>query len=301
VKCGGVPLKSVHHRQTAVTSTCLAFPTLRTFDPRSTLRSHWLSATFFAMTLSACGGTDHYAPASLGDNDPAAAAASPNMNASGGGPAETVSITETASSNERGLLDVLAIGALKQSLGLLEFNVKNRAGELLISGHSDVQGADMDRRLLLDLPAGKDYELTLDASGSGESGATCHATVSPLSIAANETAAYQAFLWQCDQASKVPAPADECYWLADWVGATRTHAAVGESVELRVAGEDTSGVAAHVNWVVQAPQYGSISDRHAAKTTFTCEAANDSVPVAVVITGDGCSRRVTLNVSCDAR
>lgn len=214
------------------------------------------------------------------------------------GSTQTVSITETASSDERGLLDVLAIGALKQSLGSLEFTVRNRVGAVLSRGVNEVHGADMDRRLLLDLPAGEDYQLSLDSTGSGKPSTACHAKVGPFSVELNETASYQAFLWQCDDAQATPAPADECYWLADWVGTTRTRAAVGETIELSVSGKDASGVAAHVTWVEMAPQFGSVSDKHTAKTTFTCEAASSSIPISVVITGDGCSRRLTTSVAC---
>jgi hypothetical protein len=138
----------------------------------------------------------------------------------------------------------------------------------------------------------------LDSTGSGKPSTACHAQVGPFAVEPNATASYQAFLWECDDTSAMPAPADQCYWLADWIGATRTRAAVGESIELSVSGKDASGTFAHVAWIEQAPRFGSITDRHAATTTFSCEAASDSIPVAVVITGDGCSRRLTLTVAC---
>lgn len=261
----------------------------------------WACALGGALVLIGCGGTDHYAPAPTVE----AGAASPRSGSTADSasttdetsPSGTVSITESASGNERGLLDVMAIGAMKQSLGSLEFTVRSRLGAVLSRGVSDVRGADTDRRLLLDLPAGEDYELSLESTGSGESPSACHAKVGPFSVEANAAASYQAFLWQCDDAA-TPAPADECYWLADWVGASRTRAAVGETIELSVAGEDASGTSAHVNWVEQAPQFGSVSEKHTASTTFTCQAASDSIPIDVVVTGDGCSRRLTLSVAC---
>lgn len=251
-----------------------------------------------AIVLAGCSGADHHAPAPTAEHSSASPETNGGATPSEGDPEQTVSITETASSNERGLLDVLAIGALKQSLGSLEFTVRNSAGNVLSHGFNTVQGEDTDRRLLLDLPAGSDYELSLESTSSDKQSTTCHAQVGPFTVEQDATASYQAFLWQCDDTSAKPAPADECYWLADWVGTTRTRAAVGESIELSVSGKDASGTFAHVNWVEPAPQFGSISEKHTAKTTFTCAAASDSIPLAVVITGDGCSRRLSLSVAC---
>jgi hypothetical protein len=209
-----------------------------------------------------------------------------------------VSVTETASSGERGLLDLLVVGALRQSLGSLEFVVRDRGGAVLSSGFNDVQGADTDRRLLLDLPVGSEYTLSLASTASGRPATKCRATMGPFAVELNATAGYQAFLWQCDDAPT--ASADECYWLADWIGASRKRAAVGESIALGVQGSDMSGVAAHVTWINQAPRFGSFSDRHGVDTRFTCEAASDSIPIGVVITGDGCSRHLSLSVACSA-
>ena len=272
---------------------------LRALHVPSGSLAFWLTG---ALLLAGCGGADHHAPAAGAapaaertGNEKAPEGASP----SDGEPEQTVSITETASSDERGLLDVLAIGAMNQSLGSLDFTVRDRAGNVLSRGSNTVRGEDMDRRLLLDLPAGQGYELSLASADADEPSTRCHAEVGPFTVEPNATASYQAFLWQCDDRTAKPAPADECYWLADWVGSTRTRAAVGETIELSVSGKDASGTFAHVNWIEQAPQFGVVSDKHAAKTTFTCAAASDSIPVAVVITADACSRRLTLDIACD--
>jgi len=266
------------------------------------ISSRCLTFLLGALVLAGCGGAgQHYAPAPTAEPTSTSSPLDVNGSTSPRGKAtpQTVSITETASSNERGLLDVLATGAMSQSLGSLEFSVRNRAGAVLSRGFNEVHGADSDRRLLLDLPAGEDYELVLESTGFGSPSTACHAQVGPLAVAPGATASYQAFLWQCDDAEAAPAPADECYWLADWIGTTRTRAAVGDSIELGVSAKDASGVGAHVAWLNQAPQLGTISDEHAAKTRFTCDAPSEAIPITVVITGDACSRRLTMTVACD--
>jgi hypothetical protein len=250
----------------------------------------------------ACGGADHAAPAPAGGAR-AGLPSAPSASASGGAassqhPAQTTSITETAGNAELGLLDLVAISSAEQNLGSLSFVVRNRAGAVLSSGFNEVRGPDIDRHLLLQLSAGVDYQLTLDSTSSDEPALTCHAEIGPFSIAADTTASYQAFIWQCDEGPSAPAPADSCYWLTDFVGVSRTRAPVGETIALGVSGFDTTGAPAHVTWSVQASSYGSISEKHAAQTTFRCEAANDAIPLFAVVSGDGCSRRVQLNVAC---
>ena len=216
-----------------------------------------------------------------------------------GSPTQTTSITEQASSVDQGLLDLLAVGAMQQGLGSLGFTVRDRAGAMLSNGFNEVRGPDMDRHLLLQLPAGSDYQLSLESNSMEGPALKCHASVGPLSIEANTTASYQAFIWQCDAAPATPAPAEACYWLADWVGVSRARAAIGETIELAVAGTDTSGKPAHVTWVTQAPQSGTIADKHALQTTFTCEAADESIPLSVVVAGDGCERKFSMRVACE--
>lgn len=229
---------------------------------------------------------------------PSDGASDPAVEAPTQAPTQTTSITQTAGIAEQGLLDLRAIGSAEQSLGSLSFVVRNRAGAVLSSGFNEVRGPDVERHLLLQLPAGVDYELRLDSKSLDQTAVSCHARIGPFSISTEATASYQAFLWQCDGVEAMPMPADSCYWLADFVGASRTRAPVGESIELGVSGFDTAGAPAQVTWTVQAPQYGSISEKHAAQTTFRCEAANDSIPLFVVVAGDGCSRRVSLDVAC---
>lgn len=225
-------------------------------------------------------------------------APSASAGASSEHPAQTTSITQTAGNAEQGLLDLLAVSSAERSLGLLSFVVRNRAGAVLSSGFNEVRGPDSDRHLLLQLSTGVDYQLTLDSTSSDEPAVTCHAEVGPFSIAADTTARYQAFIWQCDAGPSAPAPVDSCYWLTDFVGVSRTRAPVGETIALGVSGFDTTGAPANVTWNVQASQSGSISEKHAAQTTFRCEAANDAIPLFAVVSGDGCSRRVQLNVAC---
>jgi hypothetical protein len=187
---------------------------------------------------------------------------------------------------------------MQQSLGSLEFTVRDRALNVLSHGYNDVKGNDSDRRLLLELPAGSNYAVTLDSSTDDGSAPKCHAVIDSLRIEPDATATYQAFLWQCEM-PELPADLPACYALTDWVGASRTRAPVGETIDLNVAAFDASGSPAKVTWADQAPRLGSLSDEHAAKTAFTCEAAGSAVPLEVVVAGDGCSRQLSLNLACD--
>jgi hypothetical protein len=258
-------------------------------------------ALLVAASNAACGGVDHSAPAPAADATADMASApsgSAENHAETQRPVQTTSITQTAGNPEQGLLDLFAIGSAEQSLGSLSFVVRNPAGAVLSRGFNDVLGRDVDRHLLLQLSAGVDYQLDLDSASHDDHSLKCHASVGPFSISADTTASYQAFIWQCDGGSPAPAPADSCYWLTDFVGVSRTRAAVGETIDLRVSGFDTTGAPARVTWSVQASQYGSISEKHAAQTTFRCDAASDVVPLFAVVTGDGCSRRIQVNVAC---
>jgi hypothetical protein len=263
-----------------------------------------LAVVLVATSTAACGGGVDHAPVP-GASEPAPTAVMPSQGGSDPAPdapiqapAQTTSITQTAGNAEQGLLDLRAISSAEQSLGSLSFVVRNGAGAVLSSGFNEVQGPDVERHLLLQLPAGVDYELRLDSRSLEPNAASCHARVGPFSISTDATASYQAFLWQCDGAAVTPARADSCFWLADFVGVSRSRAPVGETIELGVSGFDTTGAPAQITWTVQGPQYGSISEKHAAQTTFRCEAANDSIPLFVLVAGDGCSRRVQLTVAC---
>jgi hypothetical protein len=256
------------------------------------LQAKCLSAALL-LGLNACGATDRYTPADLGESTASSTRADiPTKPKSSG----SVSITGTNSAGARGMLDLTAIGAMQQSLGSLDVTVRNRAGILLARGLSDVQGNDDDRRLLLELPAGSDYSVSLDSSSDDDSAPKCHAKITSLRIEPDATATYQAFLWQCEMPA-LPKSTPDCYALADFVGSSRTRAQIGESIDLHVAGFDDQGAPAQVSWASQAP-FGSLSDAHAASTTFTCAAPSDSVPLDVVVTGDDCSRQLTLNVAC---
>lgn len=239
-----------------------------------------------------CGGADTHAPAVADDGFPAPAM-KPIAPPSGRGNSNSVSITETTSPGPRGLLELTAVGALDQSLGTLEFEVRSHAGRVLSKGFNDVQGADSERHLLLELPAGDGYEVSLDSSAEG--GSKCHASIGSLSVPADATASYQAFIWQCDGA---PATEHECYWLADWVGASRARAAVGQGIDLGISANDEPGTPAQVTWIDPGAKLGSFSHRHGARTTFTCQAAADSVPLEAIVAGNSCSRRLKLSVSC---
>jgi len=251
-----------------------------------------LTSVLALATLVGCGGADGHAPAAADDGERAPAAKAGPV-ADDHGSTNGVSITETSSAGPRGLLDLTAVGALDQSLGTLEFQVRNRAGKLLSKGFNNVQGADTERHLLLELPAGEDYDVSLDSVSEG--GPKCHAGIASLSIPEGGTASYQAFLWQCEEA---PEAKHECYWLADWVGASRTRAAVGESIELGISASEETGAPAQVSWLEPRAKHGSFSHRHGAHTAFTCESAAADISLEVVIAGHDCSRRLSLTVSC---
>lgn len=252
-----------------------------------------LGATFL-LSLNACGGTDRFAAADVGETSASSTRADAPSTRDGSG---SVSITEKNSDGARGMLDLTAIGAMQQSLGALEFTVRDRASKVLSRGYNEVQGSDSDRRLLLELPAGSDYSVTLDSSSADDSAPKCHAVIDSLRIEPNATATYQAFLWQCEMPA-LPASTPACYALADFVGASRIQAQVGESIDLHVAAFDANGVPAQVTWQDYETGFGSLGDAHASSTTFTCQTASESVPLAVVVTGDDCSRQLTLNVAC---
>lgn len=255
-----------------------------------------------AAGTTACGGGLDHAPPTPAGRAEAGSAPAPDVSSGssptpGPGPTQT-SITQTAGNPEQGLLDLHAIGSVEQSLGSLSFVVRDRGGAVLSHGFNEVQGPDAERHLMLQLSAGVDYQLSLDSTSPDEPARKCHAAIGPLSILADATASYQAFIWQCDERPTTPAPADSCYWLTDFVGVSRLRAPVGETIELSVSGFDSTGAPAHVTWAGSATAYGSISEGHAPRTTFRCEAASDAIPLSAVVSGDGCSRRVQVTVGC---
>jgi hypothetical protein len=216
----------------------------------------------------------------------------------GGSAPETTSITEAAPTGERGMLDLLALGALDQDLGSLQFVVTSASGAVLANGYNEVHGPDLDRHLLLQLPAGVGYELRLSSTSQAQPPTTCTGGIGSFTVQPNATASYEAFVWQCTGAPAQQAPAEACYWLADWAGVTRVRAPVGQTIELTAGGRDTAGSPAHFTWVNQGPQYGALSDKHAATTSFHCQAAGDDIPLMLLVQGDGCSRQISLRVSC---
>lgn len=262
-----------------------------------------MGVLLLAASATACGGGAEHAPPMPADRAEAGLAPAPDVSrgtipAPSPGHAQTTSITQTAGNPEQGLLDLHAIGSVEQSLGSLSFEVRDRGGAVLSHGFNEVQGPDAERHLLLQLSAGADYQLSLDSTSPDAPALKCHAAIGPLSILADATASYQAFIWQCDDGPITPVAADGCYWLTDFVGVSRSRAAVGETIELSVSGFDSTGTPARVTWSEPGAAYGSISERHAAQTTFRCEAASDAIALSAVVSGDGCSRRVQVTVGC---
>jgi hypothetical protein len=260
------------------------------------------SALLGAALSVACGGADYHAPPSAEESGAPsvhdAVADVDDGKPTEARPGQSVSITQANVAGEVGVLELRVVGALGQSLGSLEFAVRDRAGAVLSHGFNTVQGADSERRLLLQLPAGTDYDLVLSSSSPDDDAPTCHAHVPSFAIEPHATASLQTFVWECDATPQHAALADDCYWLASWVLASRTRAAVGQSITLGVSGADLDGAAPRVDWTNAAPSAGSLLDSRAASTSFQCAGASDSIPLTVTLSDGGCSRPIALSVAC---
>lgn len=196
-----------------------------------------------------------------------------------------------------GLLNLTARSRFQRGLGSLHYVVNDRSGDVVTTGYSEASTVgDADRKLLVQLPAGSGYELTITSTTSGKRPVTCTASLGPFAIEAESPASYQVFLWQCAGAPQDPA--DECYWLADWAGAMRTDAAVGEEMVLSASGHDAQGNPARFTWSAPAAALGAFSDERAGETTFRCQGRAAKVPLKVTMSDGVCTRDFTQVVSC---
>jgi hypothetical protein len=240
--------------------------------------------------LSGCGGEEsHFAAI-----DDAPVRALPAFAAS---PSDESQEPAGAAAAAEGFISVTARSSFAQGLGSLHYVVSDRFGDFVTSGYNEVSGVgDADRKLLLKLAPGDGYKLALTSTTAGQQPTTCTAALGPFAIEAGAAASYQVFVWQCDEAPK--APVDECYWLVDWAGATRTSAAVGDVIGLSASAHDAQGNPARVTWSAPAASAGEFSDERAGETSFRCLTPAAKVPLKVSMNDGVCSREFTQTVSC---
>lgn len=198
-----------------------------------------------------------------------------------------------------GVLTVTARSALQRQLDVIDYVVKNAAGEVLAGGVDEAaSGGSAARELSLALPAGEGMQLELSATTAQADGSLCRASVGPFRIDAGAVASFQVFMWRCDGAPGAAAPEPECYWLADWIGVTRTNAAVGEVIGLSAAGHDARGELARFKWSTSSPAQGRFDDDEAAETTFRCAAASVAVPLGLTMSDGRCHKIFSELVAC---
>lgn len=220
-------------------------------------------------------------------------------------PGESDAVSEPTSPDDRTLargearLSVSARSALQRRLGTVHYVVRDAADEVVAGGDQEAASGNVDQLALeLALPAGNDLRLELTATTLGAEASTCSASVGPFSLEEASEASFEVFVWRCDGASGAAAPEPECYWLADWIGVTRTSAAIGELIGVSAAGHDAAGDPAQFSWSTTAPETGRFTDARAANTSFRCAAPHVAVPLSVAMSDGQCQSRFTKLVSC---
>lgn len=253
----------------------------------------WLSKLLGPILLVGCGGTEHY---------DAAEDASPNRPPE---PRASDSASEPTSPRDRTLargeakLSVSARSALQRRLGAVHYVVRDAADEVVAGGDQEAAGGNVDELALdLALPAGNDLRLELTATTLGAEASSCRASVGPFSIEEGSQASFEVFVWRCDGAPGAATPEPECYWLADWIGVTRTSAAIGELIGVSAAGHGAAGEPARFSWSTTAPEPGRFKDPHAGETSFRCAAPTEALPLSVAISDGQCQSHFTQLVSC---
>jgi hypothetical protein len=253
--------------------------------------SSWFLVLFGATWLVGCGPSEHHDAVK-----DAAASALPSPTSSGVVPEAEPPSTVTRG---EGMLSVSARSALQRRLSVVTFVVRDAAGEVVAGGEQEANGGNTEALgLSLALPAGVGFRLELTATATHAEASICTASVGPFRIEAGSEASFEVFVWRCDGAPGAAAPEPECYWLADWIGVTRTSAALGELIGVSAAGHDAAGGPARFNWSTSAPEQGRFIDAHAAETTFSCAAPNAALPVSVSMSDGQCEGRFSRLVSC---
>ena len=252
--------------------------------------SSWLSLLFGATLLVGCGSPERYDAV-----DDAAGRTLPSL-ASG---VDSDAESPRAVASDEGTLSVSARSALQRRLGAVHFVVRDAAGEVAAGGDQEADGGNVEAlELSLALPAGEGFRLELTATTTDAEASTCTASVGPFRIEAGSQASFEVFVWRCDGAPGATAPEPECYWLADWIGVTRTSAAIGELIGVSAAGHDASGEPARFNWSTSAPEQGRFVDASAGETAFRCAAPNVAVPLSVSMSDGQCESRFSRLVTC---
>jgi hypothetical protein len=250
------------------------------------------SPLLWVLVLSACGGQGSHFAAT--DDAPERSlptlAEAPTEVAEGAPPT-------SAEGELDGFVSVTARSSFAQGLGSLHYVVSDGAGDVVTTGYNEVSGVgDADRRLLVKLAPGAGYRLALTSTTAGKRPITCTASLGPFAVEPEAAASYQVFVWQCDDAPKTAV--DECYWLVDWTGATRTSAGVGELIGLSASAHDAQGNPARFTWSAPGASSGEFSDERARETTFRCRTRAAQVPLKVSMSDGVCSREITQIVAC---
>jgi hypothetical protein len=205
----------------------------------------------------------------------------------------------SSAARDEGTLSVSARSALRRKLGAVHFVVHDAAGEVVAGGDQEGDGGNVEAfELSLALPAGEGLRLELTATTAEAEASTCTASVGPFRIEAGSEASFEVFVWRCDGAPGAEAPEPECYWLADWIGVTRTSATIGELIGVSAGAHDAAGDPARFDWSTSASEQGRFLDKSASDTWFRCAAPNVALPLSVALSDGQCQSQLTKLVSC---
>jgi hypothetical protein len=251
----------------------------------------WLSLLFVVTLLAGCGA-DAQRPDAAGD----AIQSRPEL---ADDTADYVRPETDSIARDEGVLAITARSALQRRLDTVHYVVKNAAGDVVAGGDDEAaNGGAQDRELSLVLPAAEGMQLELSATTADGDASQCTASVGPFSIEAGSRASFQVFVWRCDGAPGAAGPEPECYWLADWIGVTRTRAAVGDRIGLTAAGHDARGEPARFKWSTPSPELGRFDDEDAAETSFRCATASAALPLGLAMSDGQCHKAFSELVAC---
>jgi hypothetical protein len=260
---------------------------------RAPVRRQISSLVVLASALAGCGAEhDHYAPAGSSN-------AGQSLDAKDSGARLTPGGVTHGTSNVAKLV-LSTRTSVESYLARVHAVVRDARGNVIAGAEeeSSTTLGVVPAELELELPAGDDYSLSLDASTTDAMPTTCHAEVASLSVAADSRARLQVFSWQCgDETGYVPTTPDaDCYWLADWLFVSRTSAPVGEPINVAAAGHDLAGQSVKFDW--SASDAGRFMAPREARTTFVCDASAEALPLTVQLDGGDCRQALSQTVSC---
>jgi hypothetical protein len=253
--------------------------------------SSWLSIPINMTLLIGCGSSERYDAI-----DDASAHALPRLSPSR---SDLDAEPPSFAARDEGALSVNARSALRRQLGAVHFVVYDAAGEVVAGGDQEADGGDVEAlELSMPLPAGDGLRLELTATTTDAEASTCTASVGPFRIEAGSEASFEVFVWRCAGAPGAEGPEPECYWLADWIGVTRTSAAIGELIGVSAGGHAAAGEPARFSWSTSASEQGHFIDESANNTSFRCAAPNVAVPLSVALSDGQCQSQLTKLVAC---